>query len=120
MIELAIESSIEIFSSLDIRLSDNNGIPVGYNSFGAMNETQLLSIKKGITSIIFLIDTSNLAIGQYLLSFDLTIPDKLFFDRVASCLIFEVIRKPIDTDRRVLLQKWGYGSVELNIKKIQL
>jgi lipopolysaccharide transport system ATP-binding protein len=120
MIELAIESSIEIFSSLDIRLSDNNGIPVGYNSFGSMNETQLLSIKKGITSIIFLIDTSNLAIGQYLLSFDLTIPDKLFFDRVASCLIFEVIRKPIDTDRRVLLQKWGYGSVELNIKKIQL
>ena len=120
MIELEIESSTEIFSSLDIRLSDNNGIPIGYNSFGAMNETQLLSIKKGITSIIFLINTSNLAIGQYLLSFDLTIPDKLFFDSVSSCLIFEVIRKPIDTDRRVLLQKWGYGSVELNIKKIQL
>jgi lipopolysaccharide transport system ATP-binding protein len=49
MIELAIESSIEMFSSLDIRLSDNNGIPVGYNSFGAMNETQLFLISYFLT-----------------------------------------------------------------------
>jgi lipopolysaccharide transport system ATP-binding protein len=114
-IKLNIESKVSISSSLDIRISDNQGNPVGFASFGALNEAKMLNLKSGNNEINFYLPTSKLAIGQYFLSFDLTIPDIRYIDRIENCLMFEVVRKPDNLARRVLMQCWGYGSVEIEI-----
>ncbi|HPI30847.1 MAG TPA: polysaccharide ABC transporter ATP-binding protein [Bacteroidales bacterium] len=117
-INLTIKSDIETFASIDFRLTDCLGIAIGFGSIGAMNESQLISIYKGENCFTFSLNVSKLAIGQYTISLDLTVPDKAYFDRIENCLMFEVIRKPDENDRRVLKQTWGYGSFELDIQML--
>ena len=86
-INLTIESDIEILVSIDFRLFDCLGMAIGFGSIGAMNESQLIFINKGENCFTFSLNVSKLAIGQYTMSLDLTIPDKAYFDRIENCFI---------------------------------
>jgi len=116
-----VQIELEIFSdkmrkvSVDVRLTDGTGIPVGFGSLGALNPNQLIELEPGINQIALVIPTTNLAYGSYLISLDLTIPDQEFLDRVENCLAFDVNHSPSNGAIRIASQSWGYGSYEIPI-----
>jgi lipopolysaccharide transport system ATP-binding protein len=117
-VNLEIFSERKCNSSLDLRLNDATGNPVGFGSLGTFNPNQLIQLSQGVNSVSFIFPTSQLAIGAYLISLDLTMPDIEYYDRVENCLAFEIARPPFKEARRVLHQSWRYGSVEFPLEKI--
>jgi lipopolysaccharide transport system ATP-binding protein len=118
--------SLEIFSSeeksisIDVRLTDYIGLPVGFGSLGTFNSEELIKVNQGSNLISFSFSTSNLAVGSYRISIDLTQPDVDFYDRAENCFEFEVIRPPKDAETRVLSQSWQYGSMQIKLRKEEL
>jgi lipopolysaccharide transport system ATP-binding protein len=106
--------------SIDLRLRDRFGNPVGFGSLGALDSTRLIRLSPGSTYVSFSMATSSLATGVYLVSLDVSLPDVEFYDRLDDCFSFEVIRPPSEGARRVVSQKWGYGSVEIPLSLIQI
>ena len=117
-IETEIRSGSAIQVSLDIRLTDDVGRPVGYGSLGSFNEEEMVLLSKETTFVTFAFSAKDLAEGIYYLSMDLSQPDVEYFDRVDSCLSFEIVRSPTSGAKRVLHQNWGYGSYELSLKRL--
>ncbi|MEH1788134.1 MAG: ABC transporter ATP-binding protein [Nostoc sp.] len=117
-VEANIFSPTEKTISLDIRVKDCMGIVVGFGSLGTLNPKQILNLNTGINVISFSFPINKFAIGSYIMSLDLTLPDVEFFDRVEECLSFDVNRPPTNGYIRVLNQSWGYGSFEIPLNKI--
>jgi lipopolysaccharide transport system ATP-binding protein len=101
--------------SLDIRLCDALGNPVGFGSLGTFAPDQLISVNEGLNELILAIPSTHLANGSYLISFDVTIPFQEYLDRVEHCLRFDLDRPPMGSRIHMPLQKWGYGSYEIPI-----
>lgn len=101
--------------SLDLRLTDSAGSPVGFGSLGTFDTNQLIRLKPGINNVFFEVSLSNLATGSYFASLDLTRPFAEYYDRIDNCLSFEVVRSVHD-HQKVLLQTWGYGSLQIPLK----
>jgi len=116
-LDVEIESNYERHVSLDLRLIDDVGRPVGYGSLGAFNEKELVKLDKGTTSITLAFPIRQFADGTYYISIDLTQPDVEYYDRVDNCLSFEIVRTPVEGTRRVLSQSWGYGSYEISLER---
>ena len=77
---------------------------------GVLDYRQQLSLSPGVTEYVFSLDGADLADGAYMLSVDLTIPNKSIIDRVDNCLSFEIVRKSPSHFTRFVNQQWGYGS----------
>ena len=92
------------------------GIPVGFGSIGTLNPSQLINLRAGVNQIVLLMTTDKLAIGDYYIGLDMTLPDVETYDRLEKCFAFEVNRPPINNAKRVLSQSWGYGSFEIPLK----
>jgi lipopolysaccharide transport system ATP-binding protein len=116
-INLEIFSSEEKSISIDMRLTDHIGLPVGFGSLGTFNSEELVKVNRGSNPVSFSFSTNNLAVGVYRISIDLTQPDVDFYDRAENCFEFEVIRPPRDSETRVLSQSWQYGSMQIKLKK---
>jgi lipopolysaccharide transport system ATP-binding protein len=112
-----ITSKIKTQCSVDLRFQTRNGISVGFGSYGAFNDAELLQIYVGDNEFNFKLDISNWALGKYFLSFDLTIPDVKYFERLENIIMFEVVRNAED-DRRCLDMNWNYGPLQIKISKI--
>jgi lipopolysaccharide transport system ATP-binding protein len=106
--------------SIDLRLRDGLGNPVGFGSLGALDSTRLIRLSPGSTYVTFSMRTSGLATGVYLVSLDVSLPNVEFYDRLDNCFSFEIIQSPSDGARRVVSQKWGYGSVEIPLSLVQI
>ena len=104
--------------SIDLRLGDKLGNPVGFGSLGALDPAHMIRLSPGATIVSFSMATSNLASGVYLVSLDVTFPDVEFYDRLDRCFSFELIRAPSKGARRVVSQNWGYGAVEIPLTLI--
>jgi lipopolysaccharide transport system ATP-binding protein len=115
--------SVEITSararavSLDLRLFDGMAIPVGCGCLGAWTEEEKLHLNPGQNRYEIEVDTSQLAVGSYILSLDLTIPLVLFFDRLEHAVRFDIARPPRPGKQLALPQSWGYGSYELPVRR---
>jgi lipopolysaccharide transport system ATP-binding protein len=117
-IEVNIISPSHNKASLDVRLSDDIGAPVGFGSLGTLSTLQMIELNPGENHILFKFSTNQLAIGSYSISLDLTLPDIKFYDRSENCLGFEIIRPPRSGYIRALSQSWRYGSIEIEIIRI--
>lgn len=117
-VHLEVDSNVEKRVSIDLRLSDGSGRSIGFGSLGTFGDNQLWQLKKGIQKIVFSFPVGQLAVGIYFISIDLTEPDHEYYDRIDNCLSFEVTRPPSVGARRVLLQSWGYGSLELPLRAV--
>jgi lipopolysaccharide transport system ATP-binding protein len=117
LVEVDILSRIPYSVSLDLRLTDNTGSPVGFGSLGTFDPDQLIQLTEGTNTVSFEIPLSPLAVGSYFISLDLTRPFAEYYDRVENCFSFEVVRS-VEEHQKVFLQTWGYGSLEipLNVK----
>lgn len=116
--DLEIEAEADGWVSLDVRLTDGTGNPVGFSSLGAFAEMDRIQVKCGRNRISVGLDVSRLAVGEYLVSFDLTHPEVFFHDRVENCFAFEVLRPPVSKRSRVLPQSWGYGCYEFDVCRL--
>lgn len=99
--------------SIDIRLKDMTGVPVGFGSLGAFEPKNMVSIKNGINKFKISLSTKNLAVGNYFISVDLTIPDITYFDRLEDVFMFDIMK--FFSERRYLEQAWNYGAYKLDI-----
>jgi lipopolysaccharide transport system ATP-binding protein len=113
LVNICVESLSRKTISLDLRLTDSMGVAIAFGSLGTLNPDQLIQIKSGKNFISFIFMLNYLAIGNYHISLDLTMPDQEYFDRAEKCLDFEVIRPAKNGNIRVLNQSWNYGSFEI-------
>jgi len=115
-INVVIISKIDAKISIDFRLTTELSIPVAFASLGTLIYDEMLNINKGENILSLNIKIEDLALGQYLLSIDLTQPNILYYDRCDECLSFEVIKA---NDRsRQLQQDWNYGYFILPVSKV--
>lgn len=117
-VSVTVFSKVDKKVSLDCRVTDGMGNAVAFGSLGTFNSSDLVQLSEGTVELKFSILSSNLAVGDYYLSLDLTVPDIEYFDRKENCLFFQVIRKPERDEMRVLDQRWGFGSISLNVERI--
>ncbi len=67
-------------------------------------------INCGTTEVLVSLSTRCLALGEYVVSIDLTNPLVEFYDRVEDCIRFQVNTTKDTAFRWNLEQRWGYGS----------
>ena len=115
-ISIVISTDYSRIVSIDVRIMDSMGIPVGFGSLGTLNPSQLIKLQVGVNKIVLLMPTDRLAIGDYYIGLDITLPDIETYDRVEKCFAFEVNRPPVNNAKRVLSQSWGYGSFEIPLR----
>lgn len=101
--------------SLDLKLADQLGYSVGFGSLGTFGPASLIKLNPGENRISLRFSCAQLAVGSYYVSLYLTIPDVVSFDRLESCLRFEITRAPGEGQTRVLQQEWGFGSYQFPV-----
>lgn len=115
-IDIHIVSQNVLKCSIDFRFKTKNGIPVGFGSWGAFNNSELLDIRKGTNCFRFQFLVEEWALGKYFISIDLTLPDIKYFERLEHILMFELVKKS-EIDRRILDLNWNYGPIQIPITK---
>ena len=99
--------------SVDLRLAESTGSPVGFGSLGTLDSNQLVNLLPGTNELQFSFSAMQLANGVYVVSLDVTIPFCEYLDRVERCLSFELARAVPAGNAHVASQRWGYGSAEI-------
>ena len=96
--------------SVDLRVKDALGTPVGFGTVGACNPRELIVLEVGENPLVFRVGARGLANGRYSLSVDVAEPLVQMFDQVEDALIVEVEAVSQRDSLRRLDQAWGYGS----------
>jgi lipopolysaccharide transport system ATP-binding protein len=115
-INLSIQTNEEYKVSLELRLSDRIGTPVGFGNFGIYRANEAIELKMGLNFLSFNLPIDRLAVGSYFISLDLAVPWVDFHDRLENCLLLEVTRYPKDGADYVMSQSWCYGSLEIPLE----
>lgn len=118
IIELIVNSIKDKNISIDCRVNNNLNICFAFASLGAIEMEKLVNVNRGRNSFKICLDISQLALGNYNMSLDLTDPYKEYYDRVESILPFEIIKGSANSNRRYMSQNWNYGSYQMNIDLI--
>lgn len=105
-------------SSLDVRLTDATGKPVGFGSLGALRPSEMIEVRAHRTAISIQFYIGHLANGNYYLSLDLTRPKVRYYDRLENCLSFNVERKLDEAHGQSMQQSWQLGALKLDISRI--
>lgn len=116
-LDIEIQSNSAMQVSLDLRLTDGIGSPVGYGSLGNLNDNDLVKLDKGSTEIMMTFPIRDLASGTYYISLDIGNPDVELYDKVDNCLSFENVRAPTGGARRIVSQSWGFGAYEIPLNR---
>jgi lipopolysaccharide transport system ATP-binding protein len=110
---LMISSTRQTSVSIDLRLKDRYSNPIGFGSLGAFDLKRPVLIGCGTNTVLVTISTKHLAVGEYVVSIDLTNPYVEFIDRVEDCIKFEIYADHRPDSGRDFEQRWGYGSTLL-------
>jgi lipopolysaccharide transport system ATP-binding protein len=117
-ISFTIETKTETETCFNISTKDSMGQKIGFSSLGSFNSEEMLKLKKGKNKYAVRLDASSIAIGTYFLSIDLGITNVRYFDRCEDCFSFDIEKSPRSGNHRVFSQKWGMGSVEIPMSRI--
>lgn len=118
VIRVKVYTQTSVKCSLDFRICDQSGMSIGFSSLGTFSENDLLNIEQGENEYAVKLSIKGLAIGWYVVSADLTIPDKEYLCRADNILKFEVLKKPKDGSRREFAQSWNYGSFRIDAELV--
>jgi lipopolysaccharide transport system ATP-binding protein len=110
-LEICAESNYKV--AISLLLYDATLTPVGFGSIGEFSPNHIIDLSSGLNYVCFSIPVDRLALGSYFINLDLSLPSIEFFDRVESCLSFEVCRPPKDGATQVLAQSWRAGCIEI-------
>jgi lipopolysaccharide transport system ATP-binding protein len=107
-----VRSAVAVKVSIDLRVGDAVGAPLGFAAVGSFNESQEVRLVPGVTCVTSVHDVSVLANGAYTLSIDVASPTFGYHDRAEQCLTFDVHAPSSAGCYRRLQQSWGLGAVE--------
>jgi lipopolysaccharide transport system ATP-binding protein len=105
---------------LECQMLDELGAVVGFGALGMFDSAEMVELQPGITDVSFSFSTTPLAVGNYYIDLDLTIPGVEFYDRAEKCLALEILHSSRTTSGKVLQSSWGRGSLDLSLQKLKL
>jgi lipopolysaccharide transport system ATP-binding protein len=117
--KLKIYAESPIRAALNIKLKDELGMPVGFGSTYDLNEHEF-HFKKGQNHLEIDLEPINLAEGSYKVSLELVIPNLEYLEKLDDILTVHLSSETNLNREYKLQQKWGYGSVGLRVKKMNL
>jgi lipopolysaccharide transport system ATP-binding protein len=110
-LDLTVLACQRLKASIDLRLKDGLGTPVGFGSLGALNQADMLTFNEGYNKLVLRIPIGSLASGSYSISIDLTNPWVLHYDRSEDCITINIESATTRNASLPLQQAWGYGSI---------
>ena len=113
---LEITSSVRKRCSIEIKVLDALGFPVGFASVGLLDPANSLDIDSGCEPIQCRLRLPRLAQGLYRLIVQLAVPMVEFLDSTGDGLSFEVHPEMLAGYARVLEAAWGYGALEIPLE----
>ena len=113
ILELEIVTNKIKACTLQIKIHDTFGIPIGFASVGLLNVDKQLTLKVGRNFFICSLKVPFLAKGHYFVSIQLGIPWVDVYDSVERVLQFDFDRPSSPGMQHVLLQEWNYGCFEI-------
>jgi len=114
LLKIDIFSNIQTKVAIDLIFETQYSSPVGFSSIGSLNYDEMYNLNIGYNQVVVEIKTDNLALGEYIISIDITEPNQQYYDRCPSCLKFEVIKSKEENNS--LNQSWNYGCYNIPIK----
>lgn len=114
VIEITSQRSTQ--SSLEIKLQDEFGTPIGLASVGLLNTDDTLRLAIGRNIFSFQIELPRLARGRYGMTAQLAIPMVEIIDAMSEEIVFSVEPRLGDGAIRVLESSWGYGALEVPLR----
>ena len=119
-LELGVWSNATTTTNIDVRLKDGMGTPIAFGSLGALTRERPIRLSKGNNNVRLKLTISELALGDYYISLDLSHPFVEYYDRVEDCLKFRVDASMLNGGSAVTMdQLWGYGSWLLRLQQLQ-
>ena len=112
-IEVEITSGTKKGCSIEVRLFDALGSPLGLASLGLLDGDKKIGLIEGSKNFRCLLRLPRIARGTYRLSVDLAIPMVEYLDRIEEALCFDVHPAPVAGYERVMESAWGYGALEI-------
>jgi lipopolysaccharide transport system ATP-binding protein len=112
LVSLSILAKRDMEIGIGIRVKDNFGAPVGYIPIGALNQSEVIKLSRGINGVEIKVPARDFASGSYILSVDVALPNVVYYDRVEDCLAIDIDGLS-DARLKVLNQAWGWGSIVL-------
>ncbi|MGD0388521.1 MAG: ABC transporter ATP-binding protein [Tepidisphaeraceae bacterium] len=106
--------------SLDLRFLDGTGAAVGLVALGAYDAREMVRLEPGVTRVAVDVSAEMLAVGSYLVTIDLNVPFREYYDSVEACLKFDVTRPPREGRWLVLNQNWMKGSFEIPARLVEM
>ena len=103
--------------SINLRLKDNMGFPVGIGCTHIL-DPELYPIAQGENIIKIKSVELPLAIGTYKVSIELVIPGLVTLDLVDDCIEFEISNDTTAKRNYSIAQGWGSGSMEIKFEKM--
>ena len=110
--DLVVYSTIARKVSIDLRLFDIVGIPVGFAPIGSFCHDQEIQLSAGQNVIRSSHEIGVLSNGTYRVSIDVADPTFDYHDRVEQAISFELSIPPQAGCYRRLIQQWGFGSIQ--------
>ena len=115
VLELEIASAQPRACTLEIKLHDGLGIPVGFASAGLLDPDRQLQLQEGRNRFFCRLHIPSIAIGHYFMSLQLGIPCVDVLDRAERVMRFDVDRSASTGMQHALRQEWNYGCFEVPI-----
>ena len=119
-LEMIVLARRRLNASIDLRLKDGLGMPVGFGSLGALDQADMLSFGEGRNKVAMRIPIGSLANGSYSISIDLTEPKVRYYDRTEDCITVDINSTTVRNASLPLQQAWGYGSILFPIDIVEL
>jgi lipopolysaccharide transport system ATP-binding protein len=112
LLMLQVNSEITASVSIEIKLIDGLGIPVGFASVGLL-DSNALHILPGIKRLCCRLQVPMLSRGNYRVAVQLAVPFVEVIDSIGDGIFFHFDRAASNGKQRVPEQIWGYGSFEI-------
>lgn len=113
ILQVEIVSGERRLASLEIKLHDALGTPVGFASAGLLDADKALELKPGRNRFTCRLLLPQLAVGHYFLSLQLGIPWVDVLDRAEQVLRFDWDRPATPGKQHALRQDWNFGCFEI-------
>lgn len=102
--------------SVEVKLFDAIGIPIGFASVGLLSSLSAIELREELECLRCRMVLPRMARGTYRLSVQLAVPMVEVIDSIGDGLMFELHPIPLSGYERVMELNWGYGAIEVPLK----
>jgi len=117
-VKLVVQSTINARITVNFRLKDGMGFPVGYGC-SYYHTVEPTPIYEGENRITIKTMPIYLAQGTYKLSIELAYPGVEVLDVAEDCVMFELTNDGLHNRGYGVRQEWGYGANEIKVNYVE-